>query len=210
MHDTLKTFIKEFETKFTDLLLHPPEGENILYTPYFKIYTNKPKQKYSDWDIKTWAKSSEELDHEIIRQFDSFIRSFQGFTDVGLFMAFSDIYISVYQHVKHGGWLQYMGFMSSESTAPFLDLWIVGPFREEALINSFGNKNDEEMLKWAAITAWRKIKNKDLDGARYIFQMYLSPRYPNQQESFMNDPNSFFLQNIKSETSNDLISFLNN
>jgi hypothetical protein len=207
MNNTIEKFVKEFENKFKNLLLTPPKGEPILYTSFFKIYNDKPKNKYSDWDIKTWART-EEISFEDIKQFDEFIRAYSGFSDVGLFMAFSDSYFPIFQHVAHSSWLQFMGFMPNEPTAPFLDLWIAGIFREEDLVRIYKNKNENEMLKWAAITAWRKIKNQDIDGARQIFRIYLNPKFPNKEDLFISNPALFVNQNIPLETTEELIKFL--
>ena len=212
MDTNLSKFASEFEENFGNLLLNPKRIDKpTLYTNFFLIYNDKPKQKYSDWDVNCWLKP-ENVSKETLFKIDKFIRSYAGLSGVGLLLPMADKYKThTFHHLDSTHVLHYMGLFVNEQISPFFDLTIHGVSRR-ATREAFPGSADEEFESWIMLTAWRKLRNSELvgNGAEYnqFILDYKDLFYSRDEEDFKNDPTFFLRGAIPKQKYADVIKFL--
>ncbi|MBI2285606.1 hypothetical protein HYU82_02180 [Candidatus Saccharibacteria bacterium] len=207
MNDTISKFIQEFEKRHGHLLLNPPQIDNpILQTKFFRIYNDKEKQKYSDWDLECWLKP--DVLEADVKQIEEFVRSLKGFSDVGHLLTFSEKYRSWhFQHAATTPGLVLMGFMVNEPFAPFLDFHAF--FSNTQIIERlYTGKDDNEIESWLIITAWRKLLNGDLMGALGFVGQYIAPIFPDEVEKIRSDLISCFKMQFSNKRYRKPVDFL--
>jgi hypothetical protein len=187
MSKTAMIFMNDFEAKFRTALRIPPPSKKTSFSES-SVLCSQPKGRFSDWDLKCWL-DVVHLTPEQIKEIDQFIRSYIGFTHVGLF--------SKPSLQKNESGIQYMAYMPGESNAPFLDLHFRGPFMitnndHIALLLAIFWGDDRDHRLWTALTCWRKVKIGDLDDARSKYDENNHNYWEETADDFVINPFSFF------------------
>ena len=188
MNETVKGFIEGFEKEFSPILAElTPVSSEAEYTRHFEVF--KARKKYYDWDLRCRLRP-EAMNTENLKRTDKFIRSFKDFSDVGVFLSFSEEHKGLVQHVDSATWLQFMTFMPKEKFGPFLDIHIEG-VNKEVLSQVFKPAVSEELLKWAMINYWRKIKNGNEKDANGMLRGFILKSFREQRATIEANPISF-------------------
>lgn len=204
MNKTIEKFELEFNTEFKN-----------VFEPLQKIGTTKiiqskdtvQKLKYSDWDIEGTFKPKAITKRNLLK-IDMFLRTFKGFTNVGLFLAMGNAYRGkILQAIDDIQIVQYMAYMPDEPFAPFFDINLIGQIPNE-IIRTIANQTDDEFLRWATITAWRKIKNRRYPKAISVYRTYLAPMFPADEEKFVSDPYAFYALHFPDKKYDSVVTFL--
>jgi hypothetical protein len=156
---TVVKFRDDFVNEFS-LILTKPGLTNNTFGDYCRLWTNKPKFAYSDWDLEFWL-NTPKIDANMIRRIDKFIRSRIYLSYKGRLLTFSteDKFVSKFNTKEWSAlavnFLQYMAFMSNEDIAPFIDIHLhnTDPYIIDQL---FRGVSDYELLSWLEISVWRK------------------------------------------------------
>jgi hypothetical protein len=192
---TVDKFISEFEQKFHTILeqVTPKANSRARYTCFFECF--EPRQKYSDWDLKCWLKP-EAVTVQNLKSMESFVRSFDGFTDVGILLTFANEHLHLWHHIIRVTWLQLAAFMPNEKESPFVDLHIEG-VTKKVLADAYSGKRPEEFVSWIMLTTWRKFKNGN-PGASNMVENFVVPSFPpSQRAEIRSDPIKFFRKQFK-------------
>jgi hypothetical protein len=198
MTATIDKFISEFERKFQAILqkVKPDPNTGARYADFFECF--EPRKKYSDWDLKCWLKEEAVTVHNL-KSIESFVRSFDGFADVGILLSFADEHRSLYHHIDNLTWLQLAAFMPSERRAPFVDLHIEG-VTQVVLADAYAGKEPEEFVRWAMLITWRKYKNGNPD-ANVMLENFVLPSFPESlREYIKSNPTRFFKKQFSTGT----------
>ncbi len=198
MAATIDKFISEFEWKFQAILqaVKPNPSSGARYTDFFECF--EPRKKYSDWDLKCWLKE-EAITVQNLKSIESFVRSFDGFADVGILLSFADEHLRLWHHITRVTWLQLSTFMPSEKRAPFMDLHIEG-LTQKVLADGYAGKTPEEFVRWAMLITWRKYKNGNPD-ANAMLENFVLPSFPESlREYIKSNPIGFFKEQFRTGT----------
>ena len=206
MAATIDKFISEVERKFQAILqeVKPNPDSGARYTNFFECF--EPRKKYSDWDLKCWLKE-EAVTVQNLKSIEAFVRSFDGFADVGILLSFADEHLHLWHHIKNVNWLQLSAFMPSEKQAPFLDLHIKG-LTQKVLADAYSGKTPEEFVRCAMLITWRKYKNDNPD-ANAMLANFVLPSFPESlREYIKSNPIKFFEEQFETGTYQQAARFL--
>lgn len=211
MNETVQKFIEEFETVFSEILESTPRQKSQdLITEFFRVKNDRPKRRYSDWDIATTFIPGS-LTPTNIMKVDQFIKAFKGFNGAGCFLSAQPGYKRINQHVDSldlPNYLHFMAFMPNETRSPFIDIHLLNIDAKNVKTVYF-EKDDNEIREWSMLTAWRKLKNEDLQGSSYAIQKYVIPGYPQENMVVRNDPELFFNDKLAGTAHRSAVAFLN-
>jgi len=205
MNETVKDFVESFEKEFSPILAElTPVSLEAEYTGHFEVF--KARKKYSDWDLRCCLRP-EMVNAENLKRMGKFIRSYKDFSDVGVFLSFSKEHEGLVQHIDSATWLQFMAFMPKEKFGPFFDVHIEG-VNSDVLREAFNKKDSDELLKWAMINYWRKIKNGDEEDANGMLRGFILKSFREQRATIEADPISFIKSKLVEDNCERLVKFL--
>jgi len=102
-----------------------------------------------------------------------------------------------------------MAFVENENFAPFFDFTLY--FDDKELIQKmYSDISGESSIYWSFLTAWRKLKNVDIQKYLAISHTYIAPLLTPgvESETFLNDPNKFFRKKLEAKSYNEVVTFL--
>jgi hypothetical protein len=124
----------------------------------------------------------EAVSRDNMRQIDSYIRQYEGFTEIGLFSR---------PTLKIENGLQYMAYTPKEPYSPFLDLHLRGPIDAD-LWSAIYTGKEEEHQRWSILTGWRKKLNNNQPDAEQTYRDHIERYWPDELEKFIHNPQAYY------------------
>lgn len=220
LNKTISDFTDKFEKQFSSFLISPLKyskqpNKNLEPVTFNNFTILLPEKKYSDWDLFYWFDSNL-VSIQTVKDVENFIRSYEGFKNVGVLITTADKYLHLWHNTRRPAFenstaldsLPFMAFMPNETQHPFFDLHISG-INNHILQEYYNDKTDDELIDWLMLTIWRKYKNgATTEEVTKMVKNYLSQSFPTEEQDILNNPSEFFKKYLSNKIQSDIINFL--